>query len=138
MNEDFFKVMIFPRPVISIQHFGITAINLTIQLPAVVSLIISISVRGTILPLPPNITLRQVLFLVPQEPVCAFELFHCDIPIFTSSYIIQYFFFSIVGTPEEPGVRGIFAHDNSDMVLPPLMLMAGKKKNKAPLSAAQG
>lgn len=29
------------------------------------------------------------------------------------------------------------AHDTSDTVLPPVMSIAGKKKNKAPLSAAQ-
>lgn len=40
-------------------------------------------------------------------------------------------------TLEEPGVRRMVAHDTSDTVLPPVMSIAGKKKNKAPLSAAQ-
>ena len=45
--------------------------------------------------------------------------------------------FFIVNTLEEPGVRRVATHDTSDMVLPPLTLIAEKEKNKALLSAAQ-
>lgn len=46
------------------------------------------------------------------------------------------FIFFIVDTLEQLGVRRMVAHDTSDMVLPPLLLNAGKK-SKTQLSAAQ-
>jgi len=96
MHEDFFEVMILLCPGITIQPFGITTTTLTIQLPPMVSF--TLSINSLQLVETPSycihpILLRQILFLLPQEPVCAFELFYCKMTMFTSSYVPKIHFF---------------------------------------------
>lgn len=135
MNEDFFKIMLFPCPPITTQCFGITAITLTIQLPPVVSFTFSVKTLQTIEV--PSYHINPISF---SGRSYFWSLTNQSVPFTVRSLCFSLpkilFIFFIVDTLEQLGVRRMVAHDTSDMVLPPLLLIAGKK-SKAQLSAAQ-
>lgn len=112
-NEDFFKVIQFPSPVITVHSFGITAVTPMIWLAAIIYFTVVINTpvfRWTVLPHPPNLPRCCNHFQAAPVPapsgttVWLWALSLWD-PCFHPSYILKVYIFFIEGTLEEPGVR---------------------------------